>query len=449
MRRRIYIGIVLMGMATFSFAQDKTWTLDECMKYAVENSPKVKKEVYTNDTYKAEQLSAFGAFLPTMTANVGAQLNYGRSIDPETNTYSNTSTFNNAYSLSSTLPLFYGGRLVNQWKLSKVTRLLGKQVLQQAKDELAINTMQAYIDVVFYQGTAKLAAEKLEESRRLLYKTQRMQELGLKGKADVAQIEAQVASDDYDLTHQENLYCTALLTLKEHMNYDATLPLALDTTLNMHEYSLQVESAADIYTYAADHNPLARQAVLQLKSSRLEHLIAKGRLFPSIYLSAGISTNYFENLSSGAADPAAFKSQFKNNRGEYVSLNVSIPLFDGFSNRATIRRARNNLRIAVEQQSETLRQLQITIEKAVADRDGYLKEMIQMEKQVDANQLAHRLTVRKFEEGLMSSLDIQNSANLLIQSKINLLQKRLLYVVKTRQVDYYKGEELIKEMEEK
>jgi len=445
MKKIIYIAIVLVSMGSLSFAQEKNWTLDECMQYAVENSPKVKKQLHTSDTYKAEQLSAFGDFLPSLTANIGAQLNYGRSIDPETNTYSNTSTFNNGYSLSSSLPIFYGGRLINQWKLAKVNRLLGKQNIRQAEDELAINTMQAYIDVVFYQGTAKLAAEKLEESSRLLYKTQRQEELGLKGKADVAQIEAQVASDDYDLTHQTNMYNTALLTLKEYMNYDAGLPLALDTTLSAGEYVLQPESAETIYMYAAENNPVAQQAELTLKNNKLQHLIAKGRLFPTISLSAGISTNYFENLSSGVADPASFKSQFKNNRGEYVSLNVSIPLFDGFTNRTTIRRARNNMRIAAEQQTETLRQLQITIEKAVADRDGYLKEMIQMEKQVNANQLAYQLTFRKFEEGLMSPLDLQTSSNLLIQSKVNLLQRRLLYIVKTRQVDYYKGGELVKE----
>lgn len=445
MKRKIYILLALMNVGGFLFAQDRIWTLDECMKYAVENSSKVKKELHTNDTYKAEQLSAFGAFLPSLSANVGAQWNYGRSIDPETNTYSDISTFNNSYGLSANMPLFSGGRLVNQWKLSRINRLLGKETLRLVEDELAIHTMQAYIDVVFYQGTARLAAEKLEESSRLLYKTERQEELGLKGKADVAQIEAQVAADDYDLTHQTNSYNTALLTLKEYMNYDPGLPLALDTTLAVQEFTLDNESTEAIYAFAANNNPQAMQSELKLKNARLQHLIAKGRFLPTISLFAGVSTNYFENLTSGATAPASFNSQFKNNRGEYFGLSLSIPLFTGFSNRTTVRRARNDMRIAAEQQAETLRQLQITIEKAVADRDGYLKEMIQMEKQVNANQLAYRLTVRKFEEGLMSPLDLQTSGNLLIQSKVNLLQRRLLYIIKSRQVDYYRGGELIQE----
>jgi outer membrane protein len=416
--------------------------MDDCMRYAVKNSPAVRKEYHAGDTYKAEQLSALGAFLPSVSANVGTQFSYGRSIDPETNTYNNTSTFNNAYGLSVSLPLFSGGRLVNRWKAAKVGRLLGKQAVRLAEDELAINVMQAYIDVVFYNGTVKLAAEKLEESARLLYKTRRMEELGLKGKADVAQIEAQAASDDYELTHRQNLYATALLTLKEYMNCDSSLPFRIDTTLAEQERLPPGEPAEAVYRYASEHNPLARQAALNLESMKLKRRIAGGDFFPTLSFSASVSTNYFENLRAEAA-PAAFKSQFWNNRGEYFSFNVSLPVFDGFARRTEFRRARNNMRIAGEQQTEALRRLQTTIEKAVTDCEGYLKEITQMEKQAEANELAYRLTCRKYEEGLLSPLDLQVSSNQLAQSKVNLLQRKLLYIVKVREVKYYRGETLI------
>jgi len=442
MRKVIYITAILTGMSSLSFAQDEFWTMEECMKFAVENSPKVKTAQHEEDSYKAEQLYAFGSFLPSISGDVNTRWSFGRSIDPGTNTYDNTSTFNNGYSLGASVPLFRGGRLVNQWKLANVNRLLGRETTRQAEDELAINTMQAYIDVMFYQGTVKLAAEKQEESAKLLYMSQRQEELGLKGKADVAQIEAQAAADDYNLTHQQNLYAIALLTLKEFMNYDSSLPFAVDTTMTNRENLTLEESAEDIYNYAADNHPMAVRAELLLKNRELNHLMAKGSYFPSISFSAGVSTNYFENLKAQTT-PASFNSQFKNNRGEYMAVSVSIPIFDGFSRRTEVRRARNNVRIAQEQQTEALRQLQTTVEKAVADRDGYLKEIIQMEKQVNANDLAYTLSRRKYEEGLLSPLDLQTSANLLIESKVNLLQKRLLYVVKTKQVDYYKGEPLV------
>jgi len=442
MKQIIFTSILSFSLATVAMAQEKLWTMDECMHYAVENSPKVKKQAYTSDSYKAELNSAVASFFPSMSASVGAQYSFGRSIDPETNVYNNTSTFNNGYSLGVSIPIFNGGQLVNQWRMAKANRQLGMNDIQKAKDDLAINTMQAFMDVVYYQGTVKLAAEQLEENSRILYKTRRQEELGLKGKADVAQIEAQVAANDYNLTHQQNLLNTAMLTLKQNMNYPSDMELDVDTMLLDKSYATMLESIDEIYDYASENNPTALQAKLQLKSYKMQYLMAKGRLLPSISFSAGVSTNYYENLKAEQA-PASFGNQFKNNRGEYVSFNLSFPLFDGLSRLTNLRKARNNMRIAQEQQTEVLRQLQTAIEQAILDREGYAKETIQMDKKAKADEIAYQVTLRKFEEGLMSPIDLQTSANTLLLSKADLLQRKLMYLLKCKLVDYYKGKPLI------
>lgn len=442
MKQIIITSILSFSLATVAVAQDKLWTMDECMQYAVENSPKVKKQVYTSDSYKAELNSAVASFFPSMNANVGAQYSFGRSIDPETNVYNNTSTFNNRYELGVSIPVFNGGQLINQWRMAKANRQLGMNNVQKEKDDLAINTMMAFMDVVYYQGTVKLAAEQLQENSRILYKTQRQEELGLKGKADVAQIEAQVAANDYNLTHQQNLLNTAVLTLKQNMNYPSDMELDVDTLLLDQSYVAMMESVDEIFDYASDNNPTALQAKLQLKSSKMQYLMAKGRMLPSISFSAGVSTNYFENLKSETAI-TAFGDQFRNNRGEYLGFTLSFPLFDGLSRLTNLRRSRNNMRIAQEQQTEVLRQLQTAIEQAILDREGYAKETIQMEKKAKADQIAYQVTLRKFEEGLMSPIDLQTSANTLLLSKADLLQRKLMYLMKCKLVDYYKGKPLI------
>lgn len=442
MKKIIVTSILSFGLATVAMAQEKLWTMDECMQFAIENSPKVKKQAYTSDSYKAELNSAVASFFPSVGASVGAQYSFGRSIDPETNVYNNTSTFNNGYSLSVNIPVFNGGRLINEWRMAKANRQLGMNDIQKEKDDLAINTMTAFMDVVYYQGTVKLAAEQLEENSRILYRTQRQEELGLKGKADVAQIEATVAANDYNLTHQQNLLNTAILTLKQHMNFPSDMELDVDTMLLDKTYATMMESAEEIFDYASGNNPTALQAKLQLKSSKMQYLAAKGRMLPTISFSAGVSTNYFENLKS--ENPiVGFGDQFKNNRGEYISFNLSFPLFDGLSRVTNLRKARNNMRIAREQETEVLRQLQTAIEQAILDREGYAKETIQMEKKAQADAIAYQVTLRKFEEGLMSPIDLQTSANTLLLSKADLLQRKLMYLMKCRLVDYYKGKPLI------
>ncbi|MEG2066166.1 MAG: TolC family protein [Tannerellaceae bacterium] len=445
MKQIVLTTVFSLALVAQTAAQEKRWNLDECMRYAVENSQKVKKQMYADDTYKAEYNASIASFFPSVSLNVDARYNFGRSIDPGTNTYKNISNFNNGYGLGVSIPLFNGGQLVNQWRMSKVNRQLGKTNIQKEKDNLALNAMQAYMDVVYYRGTVRMAAEQLEESSRTLYKTSRMEQLGLKGKADVAQFEAQVAADDYNLTHQQNLCNTALLTLKDHMNFPSDMELDVDTLVAEKAYlSALDESIEEIYNQATENNPTALQATYQLKSYQMQHLVEKGRLLPRISLSGGVSTNYFENLNTEtAADP--FGTQFKNNRGEYITINFSFPLFDGLSRLTNLRRARNNVRIAMAQQTEVYRQLQTAIEQAVLDREGFAKETVQMEEKRQADEIAYKVTLRKYEEGLMSSIDLQTSANTLLLSKANLLQKQLMYLMKCRLVDYYKGQPLINE----
>lgn len=416
--------------------------MDECMRYAVENSPSVKKQVHTSDTYKAERNAAVASFFPSASASVGAQYSFGRSISPGTNTYDNLSTFNNNYGLSASLPLFTGGQLINQWLLSKSNRRMGINDIQKAKDDLAMKTMQAYMDVVYYQGTIRMAAEKLEESNRTLYKTQRQEELGLKGMADVAQFEAQVAADDYTLTHQQNLFNTAMLALRESMNFSSEGELAVDTVLPELSMVPEVEDVAAIVAYASGNNPTALQADYQLQASKYQYRITKGKLLPSIYMNGGVSTNYFEDLKSNK-ELKRFGKQFEDNLGQYVSFSLSFPLFDGLSRLTNARRYRNNMRVAQETKTEVYRQLQTAVEQSVLDREGFAKEAIQMDKKVKSDDLAYQVTLRKYEEGLMSSLEVQTSANTLLESKANLLQRRLMYLLKSKLVDYYKGKPLI------
>jgi len=444
MKKILLYTTLLFGLSSVTIAQNKLWTMEECMQYAVEHSPAVKQKVYTSDTYKADQTKAIASFFPSLEAGVYAEYNFGRAINPETNTYTNTTTFNNYYQGRANLPLFYGGQLVNQFRLAKSNRQMGMNDVQKAKDDLALSTIEAFVNVVYYQGTVQFAKEKSEESNRTLYKTRRQEELGVKGRADVALIEAQAAEDDYNLTQQENLYTTSILKLKEFMNYPYDEELVIDTTAIIPDYLPSDESAEDIFNLAKENNPMALQAAFKLKESKFNHLIAKGKLFPSISMSAGINTSYYEDLKSETA-PVAFRTQFKNNRGEYISFSLSIPIFDRLSTITEIRRTRNSLKIAREQETEVLWQLQSAIEQSIADRKGFAKESILMEKKLNSDEIAYKVTLRKFEEGLMSPIELQTSANILIQSKANLLQKQLMYLLKCKQVDYYKGKPLIVE----
>lgn len=437
--------LLLAGPNIPDLTAQEVWDIDRCMAYAVEHNRTVKQRELEADNYRLDRLKAIGQFLPGISGSIGVQYNFGRSVDPETNTYLSKSTFNNGYSMEASIPIFQGGSLINQVRKAKANQLLGKAALQEARDNTALETFQAYIEALYYYGTARLARQKLTESDSLAYKTRRQEQLGLKGMADVSQTEAQLATDAYNLTHQQNLYATAMLTLKQKMNYPANDILLLDTCLLETPFLETMELPADadeVFRSALLYNPTLKQAEMQKEASRMARKMAWGNVVPSISLFGGISSSYYKELHKSGYAP--FGEQFKNNFGSYVGISMSIPIFNRLSGATSLRQARNNYRISCQQYEAQKEELQKLVHQAVMDREGFLRESIQMERKVVSDSIAYRVTRRKYEEGLMTSLDVQNNASTLLESRTSLLQSRLTYLMKCRLVDYYKGRELIR-----
>ena len=179
-----------------------------------------------------------------------------------------------------------------------------------------------------------------------------------------------------------------------------------------------------------------------MERARYDYKIAKGRLLPSLSLTGGVTTNYYKNLSlKGQYD--GFASQFRNNRGEYLALTLSIPIYN--SDRwHSMKKARNDWQLAQVNLEEARRKLHDQIAQAVMDAEGYAKELRQMQKKVASDSLAYHMSSRKFEEGMLSTFDLHTSAQTLLESKIKQLQMQMLLVIKQRLVEYYKGEKLIR-----
>lgn len=439
------LGLMIGGWLCLQVSAQQVWSIDRCMMYAVDHNRTVKQRDLEVKNYKLDHLQAIGSFLPGVSGSAGVQYNYGRSVDPETNIYNNVSTFNNSYGLSGSLTIFRGGSLVQELKRSKAALLLGKAALEEAQDNTALETFQAYIDALYYWGAVRLARKKLADSDSLLYKTKRQEMLGLKGMPDVAQVEAQQATDMYNLTCQQNLFATAMLTLKQKMNYPVADTLLLDTCLlDIHAvvYAQPTEEhPQEVVELALQTNPSLRQSELNKRIALIQRKSSWANILPQISLFGGVSSSYYKELHKSGYD--SFNRQFHNNLGQYFGLSMSIPIFNRFSGVISMRRARNNYRIAGERYEEQKSDLQKLVVQALQDRNGYLKETMQMEKKVASDSLAYWVTRRKFEEGLMTPLDVQNNAATLLESEMLLLRSKLTYLLKCRLVDYYKGEDII------
>ena len=431
-------------------ASAQSWSLDDCMKYAVEHATEVKREVVNARQRKQDYQHAVAGFLPTVTGGVQGQYAWGRNIDPETNTYNNVTTFNNYYQLYAELNVFDGFATINALKQAKLSRDYSATAMQKIQDDRAIDVMQKYVDAAYAEASIQIASEKLNESKRMLAKMKRLYELGEKGRPDVVQMESQVAEDEYNLTHQENVAKQSLLALKSAMNFpvdeELKIQIAEERNLKLKAENKEVSEFGvnyeTVYQGFQNISPDLKSAEYEVERARYDYKIAKGRLLPSLSLGGGISTNYYKNLSQkGQYD--GFASQFRNNQGEYLALTLSIPIYN--SDRwHSVKKARNDWQLAQVNLEETRRKLHDQIAQAVMDAEGYAKELHQMQKKVASDSLAYHMSSRKFEEGMLSTFDLHTAAQTLLESRIKELQMQMLLIIKQRLVGYYKGENLIK-----
>ena len=444
------IGILIGWLVWAAGASAQSWSLDDCMKYAVEHATEVKREVVNARQRKQDYQHAVAGFLPTVTGGVQGQYAWGRNIDPETNTYNNVTTFNNYYQLYAELNVFDGFATINALKQAKLSRDYSATAMQKIQDDRAIDVMQKYVDAAYAEASIRISSEKLNESKRMLAKMKRLYELGEKGRPDVVQMESQVAEDEYNLTHQENVAKQSLLALKSAMNFpvdeELKIQIAEERNLKLTSDNKEVpESGVNyetIYQGFQNISPDLKSAEYEVERARYDYKIAKGRLLPSLSLGGGISTNYYKNLSQkGQYD--GFASQFRNNQGEYLALTLSIPIYN--SDRwHSVKKARNDWQLAQVNLEETRRKLHDQIAQAVMDAEGYAKELHQMQKKVASDSLAYHMSSRKFEEGMLSTFDLHTAAQTLLESRIKELQMQMLLIIKQRLVAYYQGENLIK-----
>ena len=452
----LYIGLMALGslevtaqVATATHTaveaigetQAKIWGLDSCMAYAVEHATDVKREMINARQRKQDYQKAVTDFLPSVAGGVQGQYAWGRNIDPETNTYNNVTTFNNYYQLYASLNVFDGFATINAFKQAKLARAYSTTAMQKVRDDKAIDVMQKFVDAAYAEASIQLASDKLAESKRLLGKMQRLYELGEKGRPDVVQMESQVAEDEYNLTHQKHVAQQCLLTLKSAMNFPVEEELRLVTNGKQVNESFPINHET-VYQNFLNASPDVKSAEYEVEKARYDYKIAKGRLLPSFSLSGGISTNFYRNLSQGG-QYEGFASQFRNNRGEYLALTLSIPIYDNVAWHS-VKKARNDWQLAQVNLEETKRKLHDHIAQAVMDAEGYAKELYQMNKKVASDSLAYYMSSRKFEEGMLSTFDLHTAAQTLLESRIKQLQMQMLLVIKQRLVDYYQGKNLIK-----
>ena len=282
--KNLFIMCVVIALAlaetVSASGQTTALTLNDCMRYAISNSTKVRiQQAAIGDAQIDRRDAALALFTPQINAQTVAYYNFGRNIDPETNLYIQTTSFHNSYGVSAGYDLFDGFKAVNNYKISKTGLLIAQAV------------MEAYYNVVYYKRLTDVYEEQVATAESALKKAKRQEELGQKGHADVIQMEADLADRQYDLTNTFNKYQSEKMKLADLMFWPVDEELVIDTS--MPEWEVEPVSTSAVVNFALDHNPGVNVASWKELNARRELTTAKWQLMPSIGLYGGWNTNYF------------------------------------------------------------------------------------------------------------------------------------------------------------
>jgi len=414
--------------------------LKACMRYAVEHSTQVRIQEANNRDAQIDRRDAIlNAFTPEVSGSTSAYYNFGRSIDPETNTYSLVTSFHNGYSLSGGIVLFNGFQAVNNLKITKTAQQMGITKAQQVEDQVCLATMEAYCNVLYYTELEKALKGQVATAETAVRLAERQEQLGQKSHADVVQVQSELAERQYLLTTCRNNLNNAMITLKDVMFWPIEEPLrieGLDVGMSPTDPS---EAVSEFVQRAKQMSPEIALAEGTMKNARLALKTARWQLLPRLMLYGGWSSSYFTYPGREGYVPTPYFEQIKNNRGEYVQLSMSIPIYDRLSNHSNIAKKKNAYERARADYEQTLQTVEAEVRRAIADRDGTADALRQATTRAELQQEAFALNTKRFEQGLISSIEYQTVSNTYLNTLAEHLNARLQYFIKNSVVNYYGG----------
>ena len=440
--RRIITFFTLFFTASGLHAQDTVMMdLKSCMRYAVEHSTKMRIQQADNRDAQIDRRNAIlNAFTPEVSSSTYAYYNFGRSIDPETNTYSLTTSFHNGYSLSAGIALFNGFQAVNNLKITKTAQQMGITKEQQLEDQICLATMEAYCNVLYYSEMVKVLQTQVATAEKALELAQKQEGLGQKSHADVVQMQSDLAERQYQLTNCCNNLNNAFITLKDVMFWPIDEPLKIDVLdVGLSHRGSRNEDITRLVEFAQTNMPSALLAEGTLRNAQIALNTARWQMLPTVSLYGGWSSSYFTYPGKDGYVPTPYFEQIKNNRGEYVQLSMSIPIYDRLSKHSNIAKRKNALDRAEADYEQTLQAVEAEVRRAIADRDGTADALRQADTRVALQQEAFALNGKRFEQGLISSIEYQTASNNYLNALAEQMNARLQYFIKNSVVNYYKG----------
>lgn len=439
--------VALLSIVSSDTHAQEEWTLDRCIAHALENNIQIKQSALQQESARLDKSQSLADLFPDLNASTGFNMNFGRNIDPGTNQFVNEQVNSNNFRVGSNVTLFNGLRLLNSLKQSHLDLLAAEYDLEGLSNDISMNIASAFMQVMFSEELLLVSQEQLEMSSQQLSQTQKLVEAGSLPQGNLFDVQAQVASNELQVINAENALSAAILTLKQILNLDASVEFRIkrpDTDVPLE--GLADRTVGTIYDHALNNWPQIKAREQRLESARKAEQIAFATYTPTLSANGSVSTFYssaFEDIDFVNGEvvrtPVPYGNQLDRNLSESVGLNLSIPIFNGLQSRTAVKKARLGRINAELQLKDQKNQLYASVQQAYNDAQAAKRQFDASEKSVRAMELAFDYAEKRYNVGLMNSLEYNTAANNLTRARSELLRSKYDYIFKMKVLDFYQG----------
>jgi len=436
MRTKLFttVLVILIFMSPALTAQEKQWTLAECIGYALNENIQVRKAGVSVSVGELTLQQAKDNRLPGLNASLGENLGWQQKTDSFGETSLGSSSRTSA-SVSSSLTLFDGFQLRNQIRQAGLDYKTLQFSTDQTKESVSLSIMSAYLQVLYAEENVTNSRNQADATRGELVLASERLSLGAIANSEYLQVKTQLATEEANLTNSVNNLKMAKVNLMQLMEYpvDEIFEIArpdMAAIISM----VPSADANEVYEEALQVKPQVKIAALNREGAALDLEIARGGFYPSVSFNAGMSTGFSQAAEMG--------SQLKNGFSPSVGISASIPIFRNNQNRSAVARARYGITTSELDELNTRNQLRKEVEQAVLDAESAMTSYHAAVNQYEASLESYNVAEEKFKLGAMNSIDFLIQKTNLNSAESNLLQAKYELVYSNKIIDFYKGIQL-------
>lgn len=448
-----YVALFLLVSTSFSsrLMAQETITIQQAIDRMLQNNLNIKQAVLSASTASVNLQQSKAALYPTLNGGIDNSLNFGRSLDQSNNQLVSQKFYQGSGTLSTSVDLFGGFTKINQIRQNKILLEAGNSNLDKVKNDLTLQVVTAYFQVVYNVDLLRASKEQLVVAKETQQREEALLEAGNKTIADVSQAKAQAATAELNVTNAQNQLTISYLTLSQLMemradsdNYVVVAPTIQDIAMAQKSYNVN-----EVYNSSLAIFPDIKLAALNREAAERGVAVAKGSLSPKISLGGSVGSRYSYVLGNSPLqdldnyrNDAHFIDQLNNNIYQNIGINISIPIFNGLQAKSNVKRARINYEDYKLQESLMKNNLNKVIAQAIADLRAADSRYTSTQNTFNAQKDAFNVIEQRYNVGLVNSLDYNTSRTNRNKAEIDFIQAKYDLVFRSKVIDYYLGKQI-------